>query len=1155
MYLLLPKAKVPVVLNCRNKNWHMLYHGDKDGHSRYFDSVGWRKFATDNKLKLGDGCVFELIECSSKRIKFRVQILDGEFPSELLARDVTPGTSDSPISSIEWQVLTKKNFSSQINLHHNILLVVTVPWSGESRSLMRQVANAAAYKREKFDDLRLMVLYKDKEKMLAHALGVTEETTIFFYYHSISYKYQGRLRAQNILSTADYLISSKPEDLPLKLLKTPEDLNTFIQSTDKAVLFFDFCGWAPSLLGQGRNNGTESDFRVKDASGNGIISGAKFYGEANLNFTSSREKNQKVAGLNIEKLTCGTDSGLGGIPSVDDFTTTNHSSSMLGNTPDGGLSCIFDEFKQFESFFSKFMTLSREFFLPPERQRFGLITDRSLVLSLGVKDPDSWLIIIQFAGCSNCSKILKEGDDIKTMFLKNQLLVTELESEGHDVESSLPDKKASVVLFVDRSSESLITRSKSKVALEALRKLALHNQRLYRIDVQDSGTHKKPSGMNLFDLSQHSGSGASQVTSGDNFKKKISYMIVKEDGNIDANVQGRSLQDILEQVLRQRNEAKLSFVAKEVGFQLLSDDIEVKLEELLLPPADKGLSEVSTENNVKDGLNDASSPPLEHEDRTGVTNFEHLQSKEGKVTYVVKTAQMISSVPNQMAALSAARDLVEAKSSPQEDKLEMEQSHSRFGNFMGFFFCDGGYHLLNSLTSRSEVPSLIIIDPLSEQHFIYPQEETFSYLSIQGFLDAYLNGSLIPYQRSESVIVSPREATKPPFINVDFREVDPIPHVTAHTFSELVLGFNQSDNENIGYYWKKDVLVLFSNHWCGFCQKMELVVHEVFRAFKGYLNMLKSESTDKESPLNIDVMEDAKLTELPLIFLMDCTLNDCATLLKSMGQGDVYPSLLLFPAENKTAVSYQGDISVNNVIKFLISQGSNSQHLNLDKGILWTAKQKGDKDEVLVEDASPALSGTEEDYVGIEEYDEVVVNNNKTPIRLNDFYTSTGLHGATFNVEVGSVLIATDKLLNAPPFEKSIILIVQANQSIGFQGLIVNKQISWESFQDTKGLKLVKQAPLSLGGPLIANGMPLVSLARRVVHNNVFEVLPSIYFLDHWTTAQEIGLFKSGKQTINDYWFFLGYSSWGWKQLFGEIAEGAWKISDDPMAEFGWPGS
>ncbi|RWR90448.1 hypothetical protein CKAN_01954400 [Cinnamomum micranthum f. kanehirae] len=71
-------------------------------------------------------------------------------------------------------------------------------------------------------------------------------------------------------------------------------------------------------------------------------------------------------------------------------------------------------------------------------------------------------------------------------------------------------------------------------------------------------------------------------------------------------------------------------------------------------------------------------------------------------------------------------------------------------------------------------------------------------------------------------------------------------------FSELVLGFNQCDtgyalscfnNQHTGPAWKKDVLVLFSNTWCGFCQRMELVVREVYRAFKGYISVLDSDSS------------------------------------------------------------------------------------------------------------------------------------------------------------------------------------------------------------------------------------------------------------------------------------------------------------------------
>ncbi|KAL5724909.1 hypothetical protein ACHQM5_008115 [Ranunculus cassubicifolius] len=82
MTQILPETNVPVVLTRENKEWEMEYIG-VDVSNKKLDS-GWREFAYDNDLKVGDGCVFELNECSSELVKFRVQILDGELPSELL---------------------------------------------------------------------------------------------------------------------------------------------------------------------------------------------------------------------------------------------------------------------------------------------------------------------------------------------------------------------------------------------------------------------------------------------------------------------------------------------------------------------------------------------------------------------------------------------------------------------------------------------------------------------------------------------------------------------------------------------------------------------------------------------------------------------------------------------------------------------------------------------------------------------------------------------------------------------------------------------------------------------------------------------------------------------------------------------------------------
>ena len=188
--------------------------------------------------------------------------------------------------------------------------------------------------------------------------------------------------------------------------------------------------------------------------------------------------------------------------------------------------------------------------------------------------------------------------------------------------------------------------------------------------------------------------------------------------------------------------------------------------------------------------------------------------------------------------LSTAKFMLpETDDSSGGNKDEGEQAH--FLGFNGFFFySDGNYQLLERLTGGRGIPSLVIVDPFWQQHYVYPDEKSFNFSSLCDFLSEFLNGTLLPYQQSEHVLQGQREATHPPFVNLDFHEVDSIPRIMAHTFSELVIGFNLSNKENTSNSWNKDVLVLFSNSWCSFCQRMEMVVREVYRAIKGYVDML-----------------------------------------------------------------------------------------------------------------------------------------------------------------------------------------------------------------------------------------------------------------------------------------------------------------------------
>lgn len=124
---------------------------------------------------------------------------------------------------------------------------------------MKEVSHVVSDRQEEFSLLKLMFMYRNREKMLADAVNATEEITILYYHYSISYKYRGRYRAQNILSSVYPYMSLVPEELPLKSLKSPEDLKMFISSTDKALLLLEFCGWTPKLLAKEKKNGTDSD--------------------------------------------------------------------------------------------------------------------------------------------------------------------------------------------------------------------------------------------------------------------------------------------------------------------------------------------------------------------------------------------------------------------------------------------------------------------------------------------------------------------------------------------------------------------------------------------------------------------------------------------------------------------------------------------------------------------------------------------------------------------------------------------------------------------------------------------------------------------------------------------------------------------------------
>jgi putative AlgH/UPF0301 family transcriptional regulator len=156
-------------------------------------------------------------------------------------------------------------------------------------------------------------------------------------------------------------------------------------------------------------------------------------------------------------------------------------------------------------------------------------------------------------------------------------------------------------------------------------------------------------------------------------------------------------------------------------------------------------------------------------------------------------------------------------------------------------------------------------------------------------------------------------------------------------------------------------------------------------------------------------------------------------------------------------------------------------------------------------------------------------------------------------VLTGSVLTATSKLGSAVPFDNSQVLIVSADSREGFHGLIINKRLSWDTFKNLDGsMEPIKHAPLFYGGPVVVQGYYLVSLSR-VAFDGYLQVIPGVYYGNVAATAQVTRRIKSGEQSAENLWFFLGFSNWEYSQLFDELSEGAWQVSEEPIEHLVWP--
>ena len=200
---------------------------------------------------------------------------------------------------------------------------------------------------------------------------------------------------------------------------------------------------------------------------------------------------------------------------------------------------------------------------------------------------------------------------------------------------------------------------------------------------------------------------------------------------------------------------------------------------------------------------------------------------------------------------------------------------------------DTNVPVVRILTQRSE--NLHDHDPVSQSNSIIkhgikfkPSEDSpsLSQSFLKTFIDQFLAGSLPPYVRSEPEPDDPKDSFTPGSILVN---------AVASNFPKLVLDDT-----------KRDVLVVYHAPWCGFCRKLMPTLRELGEKLSHTGKFLKL------------VKIDATRNEVPGVAVSG------------------YPTIMLYNAvqervdiDRRPAVQYQGDRSVEDLVKFLHANAIN----------------------------------------------------------------------------------------------------------------------------------------------------------------------------------------------------------------------------------------
>ncbi|MCO5609299.1 hypothetical protein L7F22_063525 [Adiantum nelumboides] len=1116
-------------------------------------------------------------------------------------------------SELQWIRLTHDNFSSEVRTHPFLLCLATVPWCGESRSLMRE---------------------------LSKSLSIDESLHSLVQY-SIPLKYNGKPRLQNILTAIHRAIGLSFWDMPLQKLETAADLESFMRSTEKAVILFDFCNYTNKIRKSKHHQVVDNTIfmspGVRDKSNVGQVKNDKFVKSSNTNAAPEilEDSTQQVSNIGdsqsnslleqsdvqeyveispklISRKSVGLHQMLLGdrikdsndfckdgasrnsvgiendvqhqvasCESENDFASLNAPSYLFGkrfseedryeknwftdSTKTGVFArvdgCNRTEYSHFAKVYQSLIKIARAYTLTPEVANFAIIGNKNLLSTWGFErmQNETWFLMQWMSDWPDLSKLYYESETLESYLFGQKQLVKELSRESINIPSSVCNNTLPVILFIDKVSAVPDVRRQSWEALAALRAFAREYGRLEDLEMQASTSMDFEMESKPVREPKRAKSVIEEQMSKDSFlgmKSMFGRNVVLQSTNQlvrvskDPSSKHRNLLppdtafdgDIVSRVLVEDNE-KLKVDASVLNKELQ----ELEFSKLLLSK-DNAIYKIKNGQIVQE--NAADSKPFMPEG---------LESA------------LSSSVGASFVGLNSASSADKGKQGLPSVEVMEEQvmTEANHGIIFSFYFADGEDQWKDMVRAALPYPSLVILDCLRGGEFIFPaHNQSIDYMSLKVFFDQLVAKKLQKAYRSEVAQRKPRKQVQPPFVNLDFHEVDGVPRVNSQRLLELLaqrsmvsLSFLDGAKD-MPLFWERAALVLFTTPSCGFCKRTELVFRELHQLLTRYLNRSTREgySTYDTAYQNVEMIGGNLLAskemeieqKLPRLFQIDCTLNDCSGFFQSIDQEELYPSVILYPAQNKNRPIVFGGIStVQDILKFIAVEGGAGT--NVFSMLQGTQKKRSDTTaytqtgECVVPQSSQSLLIASRSSSSRHTY-HFTADTTGSPSNL--FKTDDNKHQTAIKPivypTVSSVLVATEQFSKSSKvFESSKILIVKVDGQEGFQGLIFNKPLAWNILTglDTEMKPLVNKTVLCYGGPVILQGEPFLSLSRLKDADGFTEVVPGVYVGGPAATMHVFQSIKEGKLQAADFWFFLGHAVWGWQQLLNEIEQQWWNLT------------